>query len=517
MKKTSIFLSLLAMGLTVAQAAQYNITLTTAERFSDCTVIYKSSSSTKFKGKNKAGKTVTKVVPTKDIIMMREVIKKAEEPEKAEPEPAPAPEAAPDPAAETAAPATEEKPAEAPAAAAEEKPAEPIADGNVAQREGEEKAADVTIRLREKLAEIDAQMAKISKPTRSLTSQTQNVKRRVTRQLEDMDKRALEVSKLQDEFNKAGAADFTFDKVKVEERDRYILDGQAAYKAMKIDMKEKKGRRKVGGLDKFEIMRERYQGIPEYKEAYQWYIKTLYALQKKWTRMHAKEEANRKRMMTERRNAAREQDEREYEKLAAALKEDGDEIATVWFVPSPRNMKMLNTCVNKVKDAIRRHEDRPLDDEVGTVPSILSQYWEAMDKIRMSMITGDLENADKMIREVGAYQIIVRLKNYLLPNEYREPIVEQHKIMQREIQTRLREYRRLKLNLERATASLDRLASNAEAQIETAMTAVQKELDADAGESTMQVDQPEPQAKPAEEQPTEPQAEATPAAEQPAA
>lgn len=495
MKKTSLLLSLLALGFSMAQAAQvYTITLTSAERFTDCTVIYKSSSTTKFRGKDKAGKTVTKEIPTRNIIMMREVVKADSEPEEkneAPSTPAPAtPEASP---ADT--PATQ-----APAAEGEQK-AEPIADGNIAQRAGEEKAKDATLRLREKLTNMETLMGKISKPSRALQSQVSQVKRRVTSQLEDMDKKALEVARLQDEFNKAGAADFTFDKVSVEQRDQFVRDGEAAYKAMRIDMKEKKGRRKVAGLDKFEIMRERYQGIPEYKQAYEWYVKTLYALQKKWTAMYNKEENARKRLAGDKKSLRQRQDNAEYEDIAAKLKEDGDDIATVWFTPPPRNLKMLSISVNKVKDAIRRNEDRPLDSEVGTVPSLITQFWDNMDKVRMSMVTGDLEAAEKQLRENGAYPIIMRLKNYLLPNEYRTPIVEQYKATQKEIQTRMRGYNNLKRSLERATASLDRVTASAEAQIDSATAAVQKELDSDVGDNTMEVEQPKAEAAPAPEQP----------------
>ena len=492
MKKSTLLLTLLALGASFAQAAQlYTITLTSAERFTDCTVIYKSSSTTKFRGTNKAGKTVTKEVPTQSIIMMREVIKE-EEPTKAEEAPAPAPEP---PAA------ADMKPAEGgdtptPAAEGEQQQA-PIADGNVAQRADEAKAKDVTLRLRDKLANMENLMAKISNPSRALQSQVAQVKRRVTSQLEDLDKRALEVAKLQEEFNKAGAADFTFDKVSADQRDQYVRDGEAAYKAMKIDMKEKKGRRKVAGLDKFEIMRERYQGIPESKQAYEWYVKTLHSLQKKWTNMHNKEENARKRLNGEKRSLRGRQDNEEYEAIAAKLKEDGDDITSVWFVPPSRNLKMLSISVNKVKDAIRRNEDRPLDDEVGTVPSLLTQFWDNMDKVRMSMVTGDLEGAEKMLREDPVYPVIMRLKTYLLPNDYRTPIVEQYKATQKEIQTRLRSYNNLKRSLERATASLDRVTNSAEAQIDSATTAVQRELDADTGDNTMEVEQEKKQAKPA--------------------
>lgn len=492
MKKTSLLLSLLALGFSMAQAAQvYTITLTSAERFTDCTVIYKSSSTTKFRGKDKAGKTVTKEIPTQNIIMMREVVTEEPEPHT---QPAQEEQQTPDAATTTtsAAPAT----APAPAAEGEQKP-EPIADGNIAQRAGEEKAKDATLRLREKLANMETLMGKISKPTRALQSQVAQVKRSVSSQLNSMDKRALEVARLQDEFNKAGAADFTFDKVSVDQRDQYVRDGEAAYKAMRIDMKEKKGRRKVAGLDKFEIMRDRYQGIPEYKQAYEWYVKTLYALQKKWTAMYNKEEAARNRLANDRRNLRKRQDEDEYKYIAGKLKEDGDDIASVWFTPPARNLKMLSISVNKVKDAIRRNENRPLDAEVGTVPSLLTQFWENMDKVRIAMVTGDLEGAEKILDENGAYPLIMRLKNYLLPNEYRTPIVEQYKATEQEIRTRLRNYNNLKRNLERATAALDRATANAEAQIDRATAAVQKELDADVGDNTMEVEQPKTETTPA--------------------
>ncbi len=491
MKKSFLLFSLMAMGISAVQAAPvYTITLTSGERFTDCTINYKSTNSTKFTGKDKSGKIVTKKVAQNTIINMREVVVEA-----------PAEEVVPAPDAKTE-PATEAKPEEKPATeeaaatpateAASTAEPEPIADGNIAQREGEEKAADATLRLRTKLASIDTELAKISKPSRALISQTSSVKNRVTRQLADMDKRALEIAQLQDSFNKAGAADFTFSKVSADERESYARDGEAAYKAMRIDMKEKKGRRKVGGLDKFEIMRERYQGIPEYKSAHDWYIKTLRDLQKKWTRMYDKEAAARKRLGEDKRRSMDKLDERQYNELAQKLQEDGDDIATVWFVPQSRNMKMLSICVNKVKDAIRRNEREPLDEAVGTVPSLLQQFWADMDNVRMMMIQGNLEGAEKHIGEIASYNLLMRLKTQLLPNEYRTPVREQYRETQQEITKRIREYKRLKASLERSIAALDRVTSSAEAQIDSTLQAVQKELDADVGENTMEVEAEQP-------------------------
>lgn len=511
MKKSSLVLSLLMLGISVAQASQlYTITLTSAERFTDCSVVYKSSASTKFNGKDKNGKQVTKEVPTSDIVSMREIV--------------PAEAAKNEPGANQDEPAKEQTGTETSAAgntqaaAAEGNQPAAIADGNVSRREGEDKAKDATLRLREMIATMDSQMAKISKPSRSLSSQVTQAKRRVTAQLEDMDKRALEVARLQDEFNKAGAADFSFDKVSTDQRTQYVRDGKAAYRAMKLDMKEKKGRRKVAGLDKFEIMRERYQGIPEYKEAYEWYIKTLHALQKKWTNMQKREEAARRRLQAEKRNLRARQDDAEYKELADALKEDGDDIGKVWFVPQSRNLKMLSISINKVKDAIRRNGDRPLDKEVGTVPALLEDYWKNLDEVRMAMVTGNLEGAEEILKKNPSYDTIVRLKTYLLPNEYRNPLIEQHREIEKAIRARSRDYINLKRQLERTTASLDRVTNAAMAQLESAMSAVQRELDTDAGDTTMVVEQEKPAQQPAAEQkPAEqPAAEQKPA-EQPAA
>lgn len=504
MKKTHLILSLLALSAAFAQAAEYTITLTSAERFTDCTVIYKSSTTTKFRGKDKAGKVVTREVPTSNIIVMREVVKEEEEPA----ETTEAPET-------PAAPETSTDQAPASPAAAEAKPGEeqaPIADGNVAQREGEEKAKDATLRLREKMASIDAILSRITKPSRSLQSQCSNVKTRVGRMLPDMDKKALEVIKLQEEFNKAGAADYSFDKVSVEQRDQYVRDAEAAYNAMVIDMKEKKRRRKVAGLDKFEIMRERYQGIPQYKEAYDKYIKTLYKLQKSWTKSLEREEATRKRLVPAKRTAMEKLDERQYNELAAQLREDGDDIATVWFIPQNRNLKMLRISVNKVKDAIRRNEDRPIDKQAGTVPSLLTQFWNNMDEVRMSMVSGDLEGAEKLLQQNAAYNIIRGLKRELLPTEYKQPLLDQYKDTQSEIRNRKRANVTLKLALERATKNLDTLTSNAEAQIDSALEAAQRELDTDAGENTMEVEQPAQEPAAQEEQP-QAATDAAPAAE----
>lgn len=125
MKRPLSIFALLALSATVLQAApMYTIHLSNSERFTECTVIYRSDTSTKFRGKNRDGKMVTKEIPSSSILAMREIEVKT-------------------PAAEQPAPAAD-KPAEQPQSDAAQ-PTEPE------KKEGEQPAAEA-----DKQAEGDA-------------------------------------------------------------------------------------------------------------------------------------------------------------------------------------------------------------------------------------------------------------------------------------------------------------------------------------------------------------------------
>lgn len=394
-----------------------------------------------------------------------------------------APAAKPADAAEQAKPDAEK--AEQPAAEGEEKkPIENTADK--VKDSAVNKVQDATLRLRKELKSIDEELRNISKPSRSLVSACNNATSRVTRSLADMDKLALEVADLEEQFRQAGSGDYTFEEVSADARDAYARDGAAAYKAMERDMKEKKKKRKVGGLDKFEIMRDRYQGVPEYKQAYDWYLKTLKSLSKSWKSMQEKEKARRKNLPPAKKEALTKADEEEMEKLEELFSKDGEDIATVWYTPSAKNEVMLRNCVNKVEDALRRNKDkdRALDPASGTVPALLTQFWEMMDNARHAMITGDLEGAEDILKNDASFKLISRLKPALLPAEYKEPLISEHNKLLQEIQKRSRAYRTVKANLERKGSTLERMISAAQAQIDSAKDAIARESDIDAGDKT---------------------------------
>ncbi len=494
MKHLPLLLAALALSVPVVQAKVYDITLTNAATYTQCQIKYRGSS-TKFVGKDKAGKLQTMVVPSSRILNIREV--EEEEAEAPAPQPEPAPAETPQPAP----PAADEAPgADAEASPAEpkdgEKPAEPAPTADTQPAPAEEspaaayddQAQNATLRLREKLKSIDSEYAALRAPSKSLTRRMSYTRERIVNSLEKLDKQALKVAELQQEYNRAGRGEFPFTLVTEEQRTQYERDGEAAYKAMVIDMKEKPGARKVGGIDKFEIMRDRYQGIPEYKQAYEWYIKTLHALEKKWTKMLDNEQRRRKSAQPAKKLAMSEADTRELEKLKAAFEADGEDIAAVWFNPRPRNMEMLKLATHKVHDALRRNENVKLDEAVGTVPALLRQAWEVMDKARGLMVEGQLEQADEVLEKDASYDLLRRLHPSILPKDYREPVMAQRKALEDEIRTRKRNVRNAKTKLEREASMLERSTGSAEAQINALLEEIEREKNLDVGENTVEME-----------------------------
>ncbi len=499
MKHLSALIAALALTIPTIQAKVYDITLNNADKYTQCQLKYKGSSTTKFSGTNKQGKVVTLEVPTSDILLMREVEEKSPEPAKPAPEPKADANAQPQQDAPAGGGEAAGKPAEGEEGGEGGKPAEGTG-GSTAEEAAAatqeqlnespigNQVQNASVLLRRKLATIDEEMQGVRKPSSNLKRTAERTKEVVTRSLEELNKLSLSVVELQKEYDQACMGDYKFTIVAKEQRDQYVRDGQAAHKAMLIDMKEKPGARKVGGLDKFEIMRDRYQGIPEYKEAYEWYIRTLKALEKKWDKMLDKENKRRKSLQPAKKAAMTEADNEAYEKLGEEFKKDGEDIDKVWFNPKARNLRMLNHAYNRVTDTLRRNEEAKLDDAVGTVPSLLGQFWDVMDRARDLMVQGKVEEAEKLLDEDPTFDMLIKLKSSIFPNDYRDPIREQRQHLEKELKKRAKTQRDLKRKLERQASTLERAVGNAEARIDALMEDIQREKGDDAGDNTVDME-----------------------------
>ncbi len=509
MKRPLFTLALAVCASSLLQGAQlYDITLSNAQKYSQCTIHYAGSTMTKFTGKDRSGATVTKEIKTASILLKKPVA--ADVAPATEEDTASETTAAAEVPTTTNTPETEgtESPAEnATQAEAATTPspestdtssAEPVLDTYATESvQRTAKAKDATLRLREKLAKVDEEFNALTKPTSRLKSACSSGKSRVTRDLEKMDKLALEVADLQEQYNN-NSSDYVFTIITPDQRSAYVQNGQAAHKAMLVDMKQRKGSRKIGGLDKFELMRERYQGIPEYKQAYEWYVKTLNDLEKKWNKMYDNEEKKRKNLQPAKKEAMSDADEKEYEKLQAQLEKDGEDISRVWYNPSPRNLQMLRNCINKIKAAKRHSENMKLSDQVGTVPSLIEQYWGAMDEARRLMASGDFEGAENMLDNDPAYKAITAMNRQLLPEEFKRPLTEQRRALEQEIRKRSRAHNQIKTQLERKISELERSTNSADSQLNALLEQIAREQEMDAGENTVDLKKPETEEKSAE-------------------
>lgn len=487
-KRPSFLFALLACGTAMLHAAQlYDITLTNAEKYTQCRISYRGSATTRFTGTDKGGKLVTKEVRTSSILAMREVEAKQAEEEPTKPS---EPSGQQEPAETTPAKEAQEQGASEPApdAGKEESSTPPATVEDRQTAAVGEKAKDASLRLRDKLAEAEKAFSELKKPSRSLTSRFNSSKSRIESNLKKVDLISQEVTNLQEQYNTNNKADFTFDIVLPDQRDQYIQEGQAAYRAMVIDMNEKKGARKIGGLDKFEIMRDRYQGLPEYKEAHEWYVSTLKALESKWSSMIAKEEKRRNSLQPAKREAMENSDDKEYDNLEKQLEAQGLNMAQTWYNPKPRNLKMLKTALNKAKDALRRNENAQQNAAaIGSVPPLLDQFWKSMDQARKLMVSGDLDGADSELKNDSAYRKIITLRNDYFPDEFKEPLRTQRQQLEQEIKRRTNERRNLQRTLERQLSSLERSADSIEAQINALLEDIAMAKDMEIEEETVEI------------------------------
>ncbi|MBR3926587.1 MAG: hypothetical protein IKJ58_07475 [Akkermansia sp.] len=445
---------------------------------------------TKFRGLDRSGREVTLEVRTSSILVKQEV---AEATAPAAPAPA-APETPSTPEPETTqteAPAAEPQTTEGETSSAEAAPSE----ATPATPEAPQVAVaeDSSRRLREKLDQVKAEYQALSSPSSSLTSIYNSRLRTLERNMTELHRLATQVSELQAKYNTVVGGDYTFTIVPNADRDKYQRDGRAAYDAMVIDVREYRNQRKVGGLDKFEILRDRYQGIPEYREAYNWYMTTLRDLERRWGNLLRREEQRRARYNNGRREEMRHQDEAALRRLAAQFEQQGEQLAQVWFNPDARNLLMLRTASNKVRDAIRRNENGLRDEAIGTVPQLINNFWTVMDQARDLMIRGDFEGAKKLLDEDENFKKLVRLNTELFPNDYRTPLRNQRQALEREIQKRKRDRNNLQNQLQNAISRLERSSSAAEAQMDNLLEQIRKEREHDTETSTAEIEESSPQ------------------------
>lgn len=487
MKRPFSFLAILALGSAMLQAAPqlYDITLSNAEKFTQCKIAFETDSTIKFTGTNKKGEVVTKEVKTSSVLFKKEVKAKVQKPAPEAPAEEPATtEATPEetpatteekPAEETPAetPAAEDTPAEEAPETAEETTEEapaPTLNGPSAR----EKSVDA---INARLAAIDKKKSTIESPSRNLTSRYSSSLKTIEKNVQKLEKDCAEIDAAQSEYDALTSKPYHYEILNERDRAKYAVDGKAAYDAMVMDMNQKKNSRKIGGLDKFEELRESFQGISEYPEAYSWYLKTLKELDKKWEKSISNIEKKRKKLNENKRAETEAKEQAEYEKLEEQLEEDGEHIAQVWYTPRPNNLLMLKNCKRKVEEVLRRSKNNKPLEHTGKVMNIINNFWASTDKAKDLMLAGSLDEAKEEMDNNEDFKIISKLHKTLLPDEYKKPIQQQRSDLYDEIKDRINKRRNLQRSLDSKRAALNRLTESTDRQVDKLEEIVELELE----------------------------------------
>lgn len=468
MKRTLITLALTACLGTLASAKQlYNITLSNSEQYTECALTIQSDTDTTFRGKDAAGKLVTKAVSNSEILQLDPIPAKpkAEKAKKAE---APKEE-----------PKAEEKPAETPSAAEEDGDGEEPAAEPEKKTAGDKGYEEIKADLDKMLAEADQRVAAITKPKFSLERRLKRLHELVEKRLPDIEKECQELAEIRKDLAEVVGEPFQFTKVTPDQRDLFVKEGKALYDAMVAEMKNKKGR-KVGGLDKFEELREGYQGLAEYKDAYRLYLETLKDLQKKWTKLRDAEDRKRAKLAGQRREAMDKEDDKEIAKVTKMLKDQNLDYDTTWVNPSPHNAKMLENCVNRVTDVLRRSDNDKKDENTGKVSDMLGKAWDDMDKAKAALDKGDAKKASDILKKSDALKSITRLNRNVFADKYRKPLLEQRQDLETAIRDCERSLQSETRRLTGATTKLERTVENLERQIESMLRDLDRETEAAA-------------------------------------
>lgn len=503
MKRSLIAIALSACLVSTAAAKQlYNITLSDTSRYTNCSVIIQGSTETKFNGIDKEGFVISKTVKNDEILVMAPVEKE---------EPAPKQKAEEQP--------QEEVKQDQPAPQAEEQPQEETPAAETPQEQAQPAPLEfsaIADSLHKQLDEADKAIAAIKAPKFSLERRAKRVRETVDRKLADVEKLAQQVTDARAALEASNTNPYTFEIVTPEQRTQLEADGKAAYDAMVADMKTGKNSRRVGGLSKFEEMRTRFQGVPEYKQAHSWYISTLKELHKKWGKMRDNEDNRRRKYVGERREKLDQEDQKEIEKVTKMLEDENEKYETAWITPSPHNARMLETAVSRIEDALRRNTHEKMDDAVGKVPEMLNAFWAEMDKAKALLDAGKCAEARELLNKSTIFKSLIGLNRNLFPEDYRKPISDQRRDLENTIRERERELMRAKRTLDGSTSRLERAVESLARQIEALNPDIERAMEAEAEKSAEAeaADKPaadEEDGETAGEEPADDKAEETPA------
>lgn len=358
------------------------------------------------------------------------------------------------------------------------------APATTAEEETEASSDDVIAAYRKQMAQTDQVFASLKSPSRLIQSRYPSHVEDVNTHLKKMEETKNLMEELAAKKQDIVASEYVFSIVLPEDRDKYEREGAELAKRVMSLLSAKQEASQIEGLRQFEVMRESYQGLPQYKEAYSLYQKTVSKLEKKWSGLREAMRRERQKWQQKRLDQQVEAETAQYEALARKMEAEDRNIDEDWFVPKVSNSVMLDRALDRVKRAKTSQQNRYAD-SAANVPELMRKFWSSMDDCKALMAEGKYDEAIDGMSNNETYRTILGLGRYNLPENYKEDIRKQYENMREEVRRRQNELRTVSRSEQNAASTFERESQ----YVNTRITNMAETLDNEKEEETRRAEE----------------------------
>ena len=361
-----------------------------------------------------------------------------------------------------AAPAAGETPAPA---AAEDESAEGEEAPAAAEEEKEASAADIIAALKKRKEEIDRLFADLAKPNKSTTQMYNRHVEEVKERVKKMEEIKTQMDELEAKQRNSGGVEYIFSTVPEDERYKYETEGNELATKTLNALNGKSEAAQIEGLRLFEMLRETYQGLPQFKEANAIYQKLVSKFEKKWSTLLDNIKRERQKWPASRKDKVTEGEQAQYDYFVRKFEGEKRDVEEDWFLPRPNNALLVDKALARARRAKTVMQNRTLEDG-GKVPELLHLFWANMDEVRDLMVAGKLEEAYDKSGDDKSGRELLGMNRYMLPESVKEGIRKESDALRNEIRKRQGEARSLDRDITRVRTSFEREVRYLEARMD---------------------------------------------------
>lgn len=318
-------------------------------------------------------------------------------------------------------------------------------DGEGAGEEQKDAMTVLTENVAKRRAEIEETvklLGEIKDPRQSKVNRFERTRETAEENLKNVEKFIESIRRLSEEYDALISKDFELTKVSREQLDAFLAEAETALTAAIRALSDKSEGVRLTGLDLFEKTTDKYRGASTFAEALKKYSGTIAKFEKKWSRMKNALERNRSKISESAREKSEASEEVQVSRLEQRMKAAGKDFNKDWFIPLSTNSTMLERACERVKVAMKSVENMEKDEEIGTLPQKLQEYWDTVEKGINLMRSGEYDDAEALFKDVKVHSGISSLPDTCLPQEMRRALADQVSDLCSEIRNRRNEARR---------------------------------------------------------------------------